>query len=109
MECEWIKNIMEKEGIYIQYAKSEEGQYKIPGTRYKADGYCEETNTIYEFHGDYWHGNPNTNNIKDTNKKVNKKFGTLFINTCIKEFKLREMGYNYICKWESPHPRPIKK
>lgn len=22
------------------------------------DGYCQKTNTIYEFHGDMWHGNP---------------------------------------------------
>ena len=105
--CEWIEGIMENEGIYIQYAKSEEGEYKIPGTRYKADGYCEETNTIYEFHGDYWHGNPNKFNPNDIFKK-NIKFGTKFIKTCIREFELRGRGYNYKCIWGSPHPHPIK-
>ena len=103
--CEWIEGIMKNEGINIQYAKSEEGEYHIPGTRYYADGYCEETKTIYEFHGDYWHGNPNNkkNNMHDINKKIGKKFGTLFINTCIREFKLRERGYNYVCMWESDY------
>lgn len=35
------------------------GEFRIPNTKYSADGYCKETNAIYEFHGDYWHGNPN--------------------------------------------------
>ena len=33
-------------------------EYRISTTKFVADGYDPETNTIYEFHGDYWHGNP---------------------------------------------------
>ena len=97
---------MKNEGIYIQYAKSEMGEYRIPGTRYDADGYCEETNTIYEFHGDYWHGNPNKFN---PNNKFRGEitFGSIFIKTCIREFKLRERGYNYVCIWESEYRKKI--
>ena len=41
---------------------------------YKVDGYCYETNTVYEFHGDYWHGNPIVFDSDDTNKCVGKTF-----------------------------------
>lgn len=33
-------------------------EFVIPGTRYKADGYCEDNNTIYEFNGCFYHGCP---------------------------------------------------
>ncbi len=64
---------MSIEGIYIQYALND-GEYQIPGTRYKADGYCSETNTIYEFHGDYWHGNPSKFSPTDINELNNIPF-----------------------------------
>jgi hypothetical protein len=53
----WIKSIEVEHNIKIQHAENG-GEYHIPGTRWKADGYCEELHTIYEYHGDYWHGNP---------------------------------------------------
>lgn len=48
-----------------------EGEYYIPGVG-KVDGFCKETNTVYEFHGDYWHGNPDIfplNNLFPSGKK----------------------------------------
>lgn len=33
-------------------------EVSIPGTSYRAGGFVEETNTIYEYNGDFWHGNP---------------------------------------------------
>ena len=35
-----------------------EGEFAIPGTPYHADGYCVDNNTIYEFHGCFFHGCP---------------------------------------------------
>ena len=57
--------------IKIQHALNE-GEFTILNTKYKSDGYCKENNTIYEFHGDYWHGNskifnPNDNEIENVN------------------------------------------
>jgi hypothetical protein len=79
-QIKWLTFIEKKENIKIQHAKND-GEYKIPKTKYKADGYCKETNTIYEYHGDYWHGNPTIFNPNDINKKVNKRFGELYENT----------------------------
>ena len=51
------------------------GEYQLPGTRFKLDGYCEETKTIYEFHGCVFHGCPKcckTEDICPVNKINNK-------------------------------------
>jgi len=40
---------------YIQHAGNA-GEFKIPETRFTVDGYAADTNTIYEFHGCFWHG-----------------------------------------------------
>ncbi|XP_068720877.1 uncharacterized protein [Montipora capricornis] len=39
----------------IQHARNE-GEYRIPGTRYTVDGYDADTKTVYEFCGCFWHG-----------------------------------------------------
>jgi len=57
------------------------------------DGFDPATNTVYEFLGDFWHGNPN--------KKNSKTFGELYQNTLIKEQQIRDMGFNLITIWES--------
>jgi hypothetical protein len=57
-QIKWLQFLSVYYNIQIQHAENDT-EYKIQNTRYKADGYCKETNTIYEFHGDFWHGNPN--------------------------------------------------
>ena len=49
---EWVMEQSRRDGqpIHIQHALNG-GEVKIPGTKYKADGFCRETNTVYEFHG----------------------------------------------------------
>ena len=47
------------------------GEYYIPNSKYKADGYCKENNTIYEFLGDFWHGNPLISRF--SSQKINPK------------------------------------
>ena len=56
-QIKWLDFISTYNQIKIQHAENG-GEYKIPNSRLKTDGYCQETNTIYEFHGDFWHGNP---------------------------------------------------
>ncbi len=96
---QWLDYIMEQEGIFIQHAGNI-GEYQIPGTRYKADGYCKETNTVYEFYGDYWHGNPDVYESELINETTNCTMGELYQRTIKKECKLIELGYNLITIWE---------
>ena len=75
--------------------------YKIKGTRYVVDGYNPETNTIYEFYGDFWHGNPKVFDQDKMNKKTGKTFGELYKMTINKENMLKEAGYKIVSIWES--------
>ena len=96
----WLNSIQLKENITIQHAENE-GEFIIPNTNYKADGYCQETNTIYEFHGDYWHGNPNKFILTEINKTTKCSFGELYQKTLDKELFIINMGFNLITMWES--------
>ena len=80
---------------------SVEGEYRIPNTNYSADGYDEKTNTIFEFHGDYWHGNPKLFSQEQMNLTTKCTFGELYNKTLNKRKKLEELGYKYIEIWEN--------
>lgn len=69
--------------------------------RYVVDALIPETNTIYEFYGDFWHGNPKTKDANKINKKAGATFGELYLKTVQKENALKELGYKIISIWES--------
>ena len=99
-QINWLNFIQLKDNINIQHAEND-GEYIIPNSKYKADGYCKETNTIYEFHGDYWHGNPNKFIETEINKTTKCSFGELYQKTIDKENYIKNMGFNLITIWES--------
>jgi hypothetical protein len=76
---------------------------------YCVDGIDYESNTIYEFNGDYWHGNPDKYNPEDINTAVNKKFKDLYLDTINKQKRLEEAGYKVISIWESDFDKVNKK
>ena len=99
LSIDWLNDIASNENVYIQHAING-NEYKIPGTKYKADGYCKETNTIYEFHGDYWHGNPKKFPSDEYNHSTKCTMGTLFNKTIHKENVIKNLGYNLVSIWE---------
>lgn len=102
----WLKYMEITNNITIRHA-NKGGEYKIPGTHYKCDGFCEETNTVYEFYGDYWHGNPKVYCSSDYNIHLNKSFGELYRQTIAREEKIRKLGYNIISVWEKDYDEKI--
>ena len=91
--------LMEKiHNCKIQHAEND-GEYTIPDTRWKADGYCIESNTIYEFHGTIYHGDPRICCPADFNY-LGKNFGELYENTKKREKVIEEMGYCLEIMWE---------
>lgn len=74
---------------------------KINDKVFKLDGFDPKTNTVYEFYGDYWHGNPNRYNPEDMCSATKTTFAELYEKTMEKEKLLKEAGYNLVTIWES--------
>lgn len=64
------------------------------------DGYNYDTGTIYEFFGDYWHGNPKVYNGNEINQTNKIRFGTLYDKTKTRVDRIRKNGYNIVYIWE---------
>ena len=99
-QIQWLEFLEKYYNINIQHFMNE-GEFIIPTTLYKADGYCKETNTIYEFNGDYFHGNPKIFKPEEINKLCKATHGELYQKTLEKENKIKELGYNLEVMWES--------
>lgn len=95
------KNISLKETAWLDSLNIpvEYRQYSLCG--YKVDGYDPSTKTVYEFNGDFWHGNPKIYDLNKTNAKTGKTFKRLYDDTVHKERQLIKEGYTVITMWES--------
>lgn len=67
------------------------------------DGFDETTNTIYEFYGDFWHGNPAVYDQETVHPIRKITFGELYENTLRRESDLRSLGYNVVSIWEKDY------
>lgn len=95
-EQEWLNYLSIPDTI-----KNRQVWIKTNRKRVKVDGYVPETNTIYEFWGDFWHGNPKIYKPDDINVRNKKSFGELFLETEKRKILLKDAGYNLIEIWES--------
>ena len=75
----------------------------INGRTRKVDGYDPETNTAYEFHGDYWHGNPEVFDLDSMNERTKCSFRELYEKTLEHDKLIRESGYNLVILWEKDY------
>lgn len=92
LEKEWLDNLHIETRQYI--ITTDKGIFKV-------DGFDSSSNTIYEFLGDYWHGNPSKYKPTDINTRLNISMGELY-NITINRFEiLKNLGYKIIYKWES--------
>ena len=86
--------------------KSRHKSIKIDNKNYFVDAVVD--NNIYEFYGDYWHGNLNKYNPEDINKNNKIKFKDLNKKTIERENILIINGYNVISIWESDFKKILK-
>lgn len=103
LSVQWMKSIMQAQGIHIQHGGNgrERRLLLADGKNYKVDGYCEKTNTVYEFHGGYWHGDPREFNQEDTHPSMpGMTFGDAYRRTLAKEKLIRKSGYALVVIWE---------
>ena len=104
----WMESLdnhcLERSGIRIQHAGNQ-GEYRIPNSRYTVDGYDAKTNTVYEFQGCFWHGCPACYpNRGESHRRLEDRSPEDVYRCTQKKLQfLRDKGYNVIeiweCKW----------
>lgn len=82
--------------------------FTLGGRKFNVDGYYGDNKIVYEFLGDYWHGNPNVYCATDLNLSCKRTFGELFNEIEIKLSMLREHGFKIISIWESEFDEKVK-
>ena len=95
----WLEYVAKKDNITIQHAMNT-GEYKLLDTNLKVDGFCVETKTVFEFFGDFFHGNPKYYNPLKINPVNKQTFGDLYIKTLERIVLIQGMEYNLVAIWE---------
>jgi len=108
--CRFMDELSAELGVEIvhRHADSDHGlfqghEYHIPDTTFKVDGYTPSTRTVYEFLGDYWHGNPACFPATQKNKSADKTFGELWTATLARLQSIANKGYQVYYIWEKTY------
>jgi hypothetical protein len=72
---------------------------KIGKKNYRVDAFYN--NVVYEFNGDFWHGNPDVFDPNEINPMVKKSYGELYNQTIKKEKEIITAGYKIVSIWEN--------
>ncbi|CAB3983354.1 DNA polymerase [Paramuricea clavata] len=104
----WLKEIetmLNENDLRLRSKLSVEGEARIM-SRY-VDGYCEETKTIYQFHGCFYHGCERCYDGDCYNSVLCAKFFTLLASTQILSRTFRQAGYTVVEKWECDYRNDV--
>ena len=97
---QWLEWLMREKGIQIRHALNG-GEYKVPGTKYRLDGYDPTTRTAYEYQGCIFHGCETCFPDRSIqHPRTKHPMGVLYVNTLKKKNALLCRGYNYVEIWE---------
>jgi len=108
LALEWLSWLEISNHIEIQHAFNK-GEKVIGSRQIPVDGFCEETKTIYQFFGCYWHGHQCALNVeKHGNMKTLNQVNGKLMSTLRKDTEditnyLRDEGYAMVtiheCQW----------
>ncbi|XP_031552434.1 uncharacterized protein LOC116289627 [Actinia tenebrosa] len=93
----WLRYTAEKENIYIQHAGNT-GEQRIGP--YRVDGFHQESNTVFEYNGDFWHGCSKCFARETKNPVTGNTMGELYEKTLQRRRHLITQGYRVVEKWE---------
>ena len=71
MSIMWLNYISKDKNIQHALNRGEKELTTCDKT-YKVDGFCEETNTVYQFYGCFWHGCPRCYKSDIVNSRTKK-------------------------------------
>jgi hypothetical protein len=96
-----------KDGVFVSKSETKwldelgvvDRQVWLEDVKYKVDGYDPNTNTVYLYHGRFWHGCPETYNPEHLHPIVKIKMKDLYEKTMEYENKILQAGYKLVTKW----------
>ena len=112
--CQWIEKQSEKIGHHIHHALCchggerqvtvliENDKGELEPYLYSVDGYEPETNTVYQYHGCYWHG-------CTCQKDRTKKQFARYVDTICLDKHIERNNYNLVVVWECENPEKSNK
>ena len=100
MAIEWLEWVAQQERIHIRHQLNNT-EKRIGDGRLPVDEFNAQTQTVYQFHGCYWHGhNCSLNRGKDFNEKRKKPMCELLEETRANTEYIKSKGYNVVEMWE---------
>lgn len=90
----WLGEISILYGIRIKGHNSKEHVVTVDGKNLRVDGYHKGSNTVFEFLGDYWHGNPRSGFATQRAESYEKT---------IRRLVKLSRAYNVIYVWETDY------
>ena len=100
MAIEWLEWVAHKEGIYIRHQLNNT-EKRIGGRKLPVDGFHAQTQTVYQFHGCYWHGHDcSLNHGKEFNDKRTKPMAELLEETRANTEYIKSKGCRVVEMWE---------
>lgn len=91
--------VSKKETKWLDELNIKDRQVWLEDVKYKVDGYDSETNTVYLYHGKFWHGCPKTFDPEMIHPIIKIPMKDLYEKTMYYENKLKQAGYNLVVKW----------
>lgn len=100
--CEYLQFLNIKNNSNIIHAlNSPTGHEICLEKKFRVDGFDKQTNTIFEFHGCFWHGCPKCIRNRAARQPVRQvSYEFLYNETIKRENELKELGYKVISIWE---------
>ena len=103
----WLQSEAKTRGIELKHALNG-GEQRING--HYVDGYHEESRTVFEFYGCYWHGCsihfPDRNRVQHHHCLAMHQ---LYVQTIGQSEELRRAGYHVVEFWESDYDKRYKE
>jgi hypothetical protein len=90
--------VSKPENEFLDYYRVPTGRRQVRVGKYLVDGFHK--NIVYEFLGDWWHGNPAVFNREEIHPFIKKSYGELYKNTLDKIKELKKLGYKVRYIWE---------
>ncbi|XP_035222242.1 uncharacterized protein LOC118195102 isoform X3 [Stegodyphus dumicola] len=99
----WLDFVAASEGLQIQHALNGSGEHRVAGI--SVDGFCQETQTVYQFQGCFFHGCSSCYDGDIIHPLKGVSMATLREKTEETTRKLRTQGFHVIEMWEHEFQR----